>query len=161
MKPFKPIKDLETMKINFLNLAFAGISIFLVAGCASMTTAPSAPPSATVRVREWSAAYYGSAAAGKGILNYNGQRHHFTISGGGVGGAGGQKISATGKVYNLNNLQDFSGTYRGVSRGLTLIEGKMHAKLTNGNGVVMYLAGETEGLASSMGVQAFEVSLTH
>ena len=68
-------------------------------------------------------------------------------------------MSATGKVYNLNNLRDFSGTYRGVSRGLTLIEGKMHAKLTNGNGVVMYIAGETKGLASSMGVQAFEVSL--
>ena len=50
--------------------------------------------------------------------------------------------------------------YRGISRGLTLIEGKMHAKLTNGNGVVMYLAGETEGLASSIGVQAFEVILT-
>jgi hypothetical protein len=45
---------------------------------------------------------------------------------------GGQKISATGKVYNLNNLSDFSGTYHGISRGLTLIEGKMHAKLTNG-----------------------------
>ncbi len=87
-------------------------------------------------------------------------RHRFTISGVGVGGAGGQKISATGKVYNLNNLSSFSGTYHGVSRGLTLIEGKMHAKLTNGNGVVMYLAGETEGLASSMGAQAFEVNLT-
>ena len=87
--------------------------------------------------------------------------HHFTISGGGLGGAGGQKISATGKVYNLNNLSSFSGTYHGVSRGLTLIEGKMHAKLTNGNGVVMYLAGETEGLASSMGAQAFEVNLTN
>jgi len=117
-------------------------------------------PSATVRIREWSAAYYGSATAGKGTLNYNGQRHRFTISGVGVGGAGGQKISATGKVYNLNNLSDFSGRYRGVSRGLTLIEGKMHAKLTNGKGVVMYLAGETEGLASSMGAQAFEVNLT-
>jgi len=58
------------------------------------------------------------------------------------------------------NLRDFSGTYRGVSRGLTLIEGRMHAKLTNGNGVIMYLAGETEGLASSMGVQVYEVSLT-
>jgi hypothetical protein len=44
--------------------------------------------------------------------------------------------------------------------GLTLIEGKMHAKLTNGNGVVMYLAGQTEGLASSLGAQAFEVNLT-
>ena len=139
-------------------LAFFGA--FLIGGCASTTTAPSTPPSATVSIREWSAAYYASAEAGKGILNYNGQRHHFTISGAGAGGMGGQKVSATGKVYNLNNLQDFPGTYRGVSRGLTLIEGKMHAKLTNGNGVVMYLAGETEGLASSIGVQAFEVSLT-
>ena len=125
-----------------------------------MTQAPSTAPSATVSIREWSAAYYGSATAGKGTLYYNGGRHRFTISGVGVGGAGGQKISATGKVYNLNNLSDFSGSYRGVSRGLTLIEGKMHAKLTNGNGVVMYLAGATEGLASFMGVQAFEVTLT-
>jgi len=144
-----------------INFVFASITFFLIAGCASMTQAPStAASSATVSIREWSAAYYGSATAGKGTLNYNGQRHRFTISGVGVGGAGGQKISATGKVYNLNNLSSFSGTYHGVSRGLTLIEGKMHAKLTNGNGVVMYLAGETEGLASSMGAQAFEVNLT-
>ena len=140
--------------------ALACLAAFVIGGCASTTTAPSTPPAATVRIQEWTAAYYGSAAAGKGTLYYNGQRHHFTISGVGAGGAGGQKVSATGKVYNLNNLRDFSGTYRGVSRGLTLIEGKMHAKLTNGNGVVMYIAGETEGLASSMGVQAFEVSLT-
>jgi hypothetical protein len=113
-----------------------------------------------VSIREWSAAYYGSAAAGQGTLNYNGRRHRFTISGLGAGGMGAQKVSATGKVYNLNSLSDFSGTYRGVSNGLTLIEGRMHAKLTNGNGVVMYLAGETEGLASSLGVQGFEVSLT-
>jgi len=148
------------MKPNFIKSAFTGITILLIAGCASMTQAPSTAPSATVRIREWSAAYYGSAARGKGTLYYHGRSHHFTISGAGVGGMGGQKISATGKVYNLNNLSDFSGTYHGVSRGLTLIEGKMHAKLTNGNGVVMYLAAETEGLASSMGVQAFEVSLT-
>src|SRR6201987_6036966 len=148
------------MKTKLVNSAFASITILLIAGCASMTTAPSAPPSATVRIQEWSAAYYGSVAAGKGTLYYNWQRHHFSISGLGAGGMGGQKISATGKVYNLNTLSDFSGTYRGISRGLTLIEGKMHAKLTNGNGVVMYLAGETEGVASSIGAQACEVSLT-
>ena len=148
------------MKINFINFAFASITFLLISGCASTTTAPSTSPSATVRIQEWSAAYYGSAAAGKGTLYYNGQRHHFTISGIGAGGAGGQKVSATGKVYNLNKLSDFSGTYHGISSGLTLIEGKMHAKLTNGNGVVMYLAGQTEGLASSMGAQAFEVNLT-
>ena len=148
------------MKTNFINSVFTSITILLIAGCASMTQAPSTPPSATVSIREWSAAYYGSAAAGKGTLYYHG-RHHFTISGLGAGGMGAQKISATGKVYNLNKLSDFSGTYHGVSRGLTLIEGKMHAKLTNQNGVTMYLAAETEGLASSMGAQAFEVNLTN
>jgi hypothetical protein len=148
------------MKTYSIKFPFTGIALLLIVGCASMTQAPSTPPSATVRIREWSAAYYGSAAAGKGTLYYNGQRHHFTISGLGVGGMGGQQITATGKVYNLNNLSSFSGTYRGISRGLTLIEGQMHAKLQNGNGVVMYLAGQTEGVASSMGAQAFEVSLT-
>ena len=148
------------MKTKFINSAFASITFLLLASCASMTQAPSTTPSATVRIREWSAAYYAQAESGKGILYYHGGRHHFTISGGGVGGSGAQRVSATGKVYNLNRLSDFSGTYHGISRGLTLIEGKMHAKLTNGNGVTMYLAGETEGLASSLGAQAFEVNLT-
>jgi len=87
-------------------------------------------------------------------------RNHFTISGGGVGGSGAEKVSATGKVYNLSRLSDFSGTYHVISRGLTLIEGKMDAELTNQNAVVMDLAGQTEGLASSLGAQAFEVNLT-
>ena len=149
------------MKTNFINSALTGITILLLAACASTTTAPSGPSSATVSIREWSAAYYAQAESGKGTLYYRGQRHRFTISGGGVGGSGAQKVSATGKVYNLNRLSDFSGAYHGISRGLTLIEGKMHAKLTNQNGVVMYLAGQTEGLASSLGAQAFQVSLTN
>jgi len=149
------------MKSTYIKSAFSVTTILLLAACASMTQAPSTPPSATVTIREWSAAYYAQAETGKGTLYYNGQRHQFTISGGGIGGSGAQKVSATGKVYNLNKLSDFSGTYHGISRGLTLIEGKMHAKLTNQNGVTMYLAGETEGLASSLGVQAFEVHLTN
>lgn len=138
--------------------ALAGFAALLLGACASVTTAPTTPPVATATIQEWTAAYYGSAAAGKGTLNYNGV-HHFTISGLGAGGMGAQKLSANAKVYNLTNLSDFSGTYRGVSQGLTLIEGKMHAKLTNDSGVVMYLAGETEGLASSIGVQEFKVQL--
>jgi hypothetical protein len=148
------------MKSSLINFVSTVITLLLLASCASMTQAPTTPPSATVRIQEWSAAYYAQAETGKGTLYYNGRRHHFTISGGGVGGSGAQKVSATGKVYNLNSLSQFSGTYHGISRGLTLIEGKMHAKLTNQNGVVMYLAGQTEGLASSLGAQAFEVSLT-
>jgi hypothetical protein len=148
------------MRTNIINSALICITILLIAGCKSMTQAPSTTPSATVSIREWSAAYYAQAETGKGKLYYNGQTHHFTISGGGIGGSGAQKVTATGKVFNLNRLSDFSGTYHGISRGLTLIEGQMHAKLTNQNGVTMYLAGQTEGLASSLGAQAFEVNLT-
>src|SRR4029453_8103175 len=126
------------MNTNFINSVLANITMLLIAGCASMTQAPSTTPSATVSIREWSAAYYAQAESGKGTLYYQGGRHHFTISGGGVGGSGAQKVSATGKVFNLNRLSDFSGTYHGISRGLPLIEGKMHAKLTNQNGVTMY-----------------------
>ena len=138
---------MKSVRSIFVNSSLASITLLLIAGCASMTQAPSTPPSATVRIREWSAAYYAQAEAGKGTLYYNGGRHRFTISGGGVGGSGAQKVSATGKVYNLNRLSDFSGTYHGIARGLTLIEGQMHAKLTNQKGVTIYLAGQTEGLA--------------
>jgi hypothetical protein len=148
---------------SLITPGLAGLAALLIGGCSSMTTnpTPNAPPSATVRIQEWTAAYYGSAAVGKGTLDYKGQHHHFSISGVGAGGDGAQKVSATGKVYDLHNLHDFAGTYHGVSSGLTLIEGKMHAKLVNDSGVVMYLSGITEGLASSSGVQAFEVTLTH
>ena len=125
-----------------------------------MTQAPSTTPSATVSIHEWSAAYYAQAEAGKGTLYYNGGRHRFTISGGGVGGSGAQKVNATGKIFNLNRLSDFPGTYHGISRGLTLIEGKMHAKLTNANGVVIYLAGVTQGLATASGVQTYQITFT-
>lgn len=144
-----------------LMAALAGGAVFLIAGCASTTTAPTAPPAATVRIKEWSAAYYGSATGGNGTLNFNGQRRSFNISGFGAGGAGGQSISASGKVYNLNNLSDFPGTYRGVSNGLTLIHGRMHAKMTNDNGVVIYLAGETDGFASSVGMQSLNITFTN
>lgn len=140
--------------------ALAGLTALLLGACASVTQAPSGPPSATARIQQSSAAYYGSASVGEGVLNYRGQRRRFTISSVGAGGIGAQKLNAYAKVYNLTNLSDFPGTYRGVSRGLTLVEGKMSAKLLNTNGVTIYLAGETEGLAASMGMQVYEVKLT-
>lgn len=143
---------------SLLRACFVGLAGLLVGGCATMTKAPDATPSATVRIQQVSAAYYGSATKGQGSLYYQGQRRNFTINSVGVGGTGGLKISATGKVFGLNRLSEFPGTYRGVSSGLTLFEGKMQAKLTNSNGVVIYLAGETEGLASSGGVQSYQIN---
>src|SRR5260370_13386747 len=75
-------EETKTMKTKLIRLhiklpikpALACFAAFLIVGCASTTTAPSTPPAATVRIQEWSAAYYGSATGGKGTLYYNGQR---------------------------------------------------------------------------------------
>jgi len=140
--------------------ALAGFAALLVGGCATTDPTPSSAPAATARIEEWSAAYYGSATSGKGVLHFNGKNYRFSISGVGAGGTGGQKVVATAKIYNLNRIEDFPGTYRSVSQGFTVIEGTMHAKLTSQNGVVIYVSGETTGLASSSGVQEFIVTLT-
>ncbi|MEY4568790.1 MAG: hypothetical protein RLZZ398_229 [Verrucomicrobiota bacterium] len=132
-------------------------AVLLVGACASMTKAPSTVPAATVRVNMNSVAYYGSAAGGTGTLDFQGERRNFTIKSIGLGGTGGQNIAATGKVYNLKNVSQFPGGYRGISSGFTVIEGKMHSKLTNDKGVIIYLSGATEGLASSGGVQNFDI----
>ena len=145
---------------SLFRATFAGLATLLIAGCASTTTPPNTPPAATVTVQLNSVAYYVSATTGRGTLDFKGQRRAFTINSVGVGGTGGQNISATGKVYKLNSLADFSGKYRGISRGFTLIEGKMYSRLTNDSGVVIYLTGETKGLASSAGLQSFQIALT-
>lgn len=143
---------------SIIKATLALVAVVFIGGCASVKP-PSTPPDATVKISQWSAAYYGAAATGSGTLNYRGESFRFSMSGLGAGGIGGQKMSATGKVYNLHRLADFSGTYTGISKGLTLIKGVTHAKLKNQKGVVLYLAGKTVGLASSFGGRAFQISL--
>ena len=137
-------------------------ALFSLASCASTpsTQGPSAMSSATINVGGMSAAYKGAVATGEGTVNYQGRTHHFTMNGVGAGGYGAQKVAASGEVQNLHNLADFEGTYRGSSKGITLVNGTMTAKMTNEHGVIVYLSGERQGLATSSGVRVFKVKLT-
>lgn len=150
------------MKTKY-NSALAISAILLLAGCATQMsndpTAPTGPPDATLRVDELQAAYYGSATTGKGIIRYQGRDRSFSITGVGAGGAGAQSISAVGGVYGLDSLADFPGTYTGARSGLTLINGKMHERLANGNGTVIYLTGKTSGLSTSMGLDKIVITM--
>lgn len=148
-----------------LNTAFGILALLILTGCSTNIStdknAPTSPVSATVRLHETQAAYWASAQGGKGDITFKGETHEFSIRGVGAGGTGLQQITATGKVYNLQKLSDFSGFYTGFRSGLTIIKGKMTAKLTNGNGVILYLTGETTGLASSIGADKFEIRLVN
>ncbi len=140
--------------------ALTALGCTLFAACAPTPQAPSTPPSATLSIKGMSAAYYGAVASGKGTLNYQGRIHHFSMTGVGAGGTGAQTVTATGKVFGLNSLADFSGTYKGKGKGLTVVKGKMTSKVTNEHGVEIYLTGERQGAASNGGLRSFKVKLT-
>jgi hypothetical protein len=144
-------------------LTLSGMSALFFTSCATkMSTdknAPTGPLSATVTLKETQAAYWASAKGGKGTILYRGMTHSFTMQSIGFGGTGLQSISATGEVYNLTDLNDFSGEYNGLRTGLTLLKGKMRAKLKNEKGVVLYLTGKTTGLASSTGADKITIKM--
>lgn len=147
---------------SIIKSILCGTALILMASCASSSSskqAPSGAPSATISVGGMTAAYKGAVASAKGTLNYQGQIHHFTMTGVGYGGYGAQKVAATGEVYNLNSLADFAGIYTSKSKGVTLGNGKMQSKASNQNGVVVYLTGERQGLATNSGVRTFKVKL--
>lgn len=96
---------------------------------------------------------------GHGTVTALGQTKGFKLGGMGVGGAGGAKISATGNVYNLTDMNLFPGAYTQVSAGATA--GKESAAaafwLQNTHGVVLELRSKQEGLALTGGANGIIV----
>lgn len=138
-------------------------AVLVTAGCATQKSsdhnAPIGAPDATVTFGGSQAAYYAAGGTGKGTINFRGETRSFSVKAVGAGGSGAQKIDAVGEVYNLKSLPDFEGTYKGARSGVTLFKGKMHERLENDQGVVIYVTGKTSGLASSFGVDQVSIKL--
>jgi hypothetical protein len=146
-----------------LATTLAAASALFLASCATQMsndpTAPSGPPDATVSIDIAQASYYGSAAAGGGTLQYQGRSYPISVKAVGGGGLGAQTIHATGKVFHLKSLAAFPGTYTGARSGLTLLNGRMHERLANDKGTVIYLTGRTSGLSTNYGIDKFIIEL--
>jgi hypothetical protein len=116
--------------------------------------------SGTVRVEQVQIAFIGSGNLGGGTLQFGGKSYDFTIGGLGIGGFGVSKITATGTVYNLDELAHFPGAYAQGRYGFAAGEvsaGKLWLK--NSHGVVLELHADREGLALSLGGDAIYIDL--
>ena len=71
-------------------------------------------PDATLKLSEGSVGAGIGWSWGKGVLTYKGKTYPFKVEGLSVGELGITKAEATGNVYDLKKLEDFSG--RGVVR---------------------------------------------
>jgi len=96
---------------------------------------------------------------GKGVLTFQGKKYPFTIKGLTAGGIGIQKVHASGNVYFLKKVEDFTGKYTELTAGATAAKGIGTASFQNNRGVYMSMKERATGLALSLGIGVMEVEL--
>ncbi|MEI6611849.1 hypothetical protein [Polynucleobacter sp.] len=105
---------------------------------------PSPSATFTIDIKIYAFVTGQTANTSTGILTYQGKQYLFTVSGVGLGKnqIGASHLVGSGVVYNLNNLDDFEGSYDQISGGI-MVAG--HAKLISNKNVGIHLIGSTNG----------------
>jgi hypothetical protein len=116
--------------------------------------------SGTVQISQTQIAFMGSANLGGGKLYFGGKTYPFSIGGLGIGGFGFSKIEATGTVFNLKSVDQFSGAYAQGRYGIAVGDRSTgELWLSNVEGVAMSLKAKRQGLALSLGGDAIYIDL--
>jgi len=92
-------------------------------------------------------------------LTLQGVDHNFEIKGLSVADVGISKLSASGIVYNLKNLEDFNGIYHGLKAGAAVGGGAGAVVLKNNHGVELQLNSSGQGLKFAFGTQGVTIQL--
>ena len=118
------------------------------------------PPSGTVSLESKSIAVCVGVSWGDGTLTSNqGQKHTFSIGGLSVVDVGVSKASASGEVYNLKKLEDFSGNYVAAQSSGAVAGGAGAVVMRNQNRVVIKLTGTGTGVKLALGPKGVDVKL--
>ena len=96
---------------------------------------------------------------GDGKLTYQGKEHTFSVNGLSVIDLGISKATATGEVFNLKKLSDFSGNYVAAEAGAAVGGGAGAVTMRNQHGVVMKLTGTGTGVQLTLAAKGVEVKL--
>ncbi len=87
---------------------------------------------------------------GEGVLTLNdGFQLSFDVSGAKLLETGIATANFEGEVYNLNNIEDFEGTYYGASTKITVVKGKGELQTNNANCVFIRARSTSGGLQLS------------
>ena len=97
---------------------------------------------------------------GDGVLDYRGEKYPFTVRSFDVGDIGVAKVIATGMVFNLKSVEDFSGMFAAVVASGTLGGGAGSGAMYNNNKVSMVWTGTNQGLNLSLAHSGINVQLT-
>ena len=97
---------------------------------------------------------------GRGWLTFKGKKYPIKVDGLGLVGVGLSKVRAIGKVYNLKQPLDVTGTYVEGGAGVSLVGGPKGFLAKNGRGVVIDLAADQKGVSFNLGGGSFTITMT-
>lgn len=143
------------MKRNML----AAVAAIFLSCTSTILAAADRTPDATFDLNGGSIAVGVGVDWAKGTLHFNGQDVPVKVKGLSLVRVGASKISATGEVYNLNEISKFVGNYSAVSAGAALAGGGSVSAMKNEHGVVMRLRSTTVGVDLDLGVKGMQISL--
>ncbi|MGI3777280.1 MAG: hypothetical protein ACRYGC_08305 [Janthinobacterium lividum] len=96
---------------------------------------------------------------GSGTLSYRHHTYHFTVKGVSVADVGFARIVGHGRVYKMDHLSQFSGTYGGASGEATLGNGIGGQFLTNANGVQIRIDDVSKGARLTGSADGIQLTL--
>jgi len=96
---------------------------------------------------------------GSGVMTFQGIKHKFTIKGLSVVDVGITKTDASGIVIDMTKLEDFNGTYVGLSTDITLAGGAGGLMVQNEHGVKLELNSTSVGVKFALGPEGLVINL--
>lgn len=142
-------------------IAFLSLSVAAHAGNADSASpvADNATPDGTLTLKGGSVAAGIGYTWGHGELKMGEHSHKFSIKGVSVVDVGAADFDATGNVYNLKKLSDFSGTYAAAAAGAAVVNGVNAVYLKNEHGVVIKLIANQTGLKFNLSADGVRITL--
>ena len=116
-------------------------------------------PDATVKLQSRSVALGAGVSWGDGVVTFQGKDYPITVSGLSLVDLGVSTVSATGKVYFLKNVSDFSGNYFATQATFAIAGGGGELVMANGNGVFVALQSEQTGTQLTLGASGVSLKL--
>ena len=144
------------MRSRTLTLMTVAAAVAVIGAATPVVAGDDLVKSGTLTLKGWKVAFIGSAGQSKGELSFQGKTRKFKMTGLGIGGVGISTSEATGVVYNLKTIDDFTGSYTSARSGVTvgdkeILKDKM-LWLKNEKGVRIELKTSKDGLELNLGV---------
>ena len=114
--------------------------------------------SGTVKIESTSVALGIGVTWGKGELTYRGETYAFSVTGLSVVDLGIASVTATGEVFNLEKLEDFTGNYVAGQAGAAVGGGASATRMRNQNGVVISMTATQTGAKLTLAAEGVQIS---